>query len=922
MILFKLAKIVFFVILLTTLSSAATEYKKIIIGTYANQSQADRDLAALIIELEKDKQIVDLQYKHDFYFIARKSGKYYIGLIEPFSDFKVLKTVLTSVQKHRKGAFSNKVDKKYLLRNAKISQLQLAESEEPQEKETKPVVKKPEIKYAEEPQSTPKVKEIIVHKKVEKILEKIEPKPVQKSEEPTSKEEVKPSVTPPPAAVETNNSELLNSLGYSYYQIAALVFLLLSLVLLLYIRYLRKRNSELKDHFNFQHNAEIKESYEEIDRKEMFLAKVSHELRTPMNAIIGLSHIVLQSDLNPLQHANVSKIKHSGEMLLDIVNDILDISKMDAGELKIEKVKFDLNDVLEHISNMVSLKVQNKGLELIYHIEKDVPSVLVGDPLRLGQIFINLLDNAIKFTKEGTVELSIRKLEEMSDSIVGLEFIVKDTGIGMTEGEISNIFQDFTQADESISRVYGGTGLGLSITKQLVEMMGGVVDIQSTPDVGTSFKITIHFTIHEVDNKRYYRLPSKALMNKNALIVDSNPKSIKSLTNMLTYFHYKVETINTLEEADKLLSQVAFDMLIIDEQKLSKYSSDLIQLIKGKYDIKIILIESIYYQNTNNIRHLEEIDSYIMKPFNQNSIFNVILEVYGEKKLQVEVKPKITKEELSVFQNIHILVAEDNIINQRVISGLLDGSGFKLTMANNGQEAIEKLSKNPNVDLILMDINMNVMDGYTATKTIREYNEYDEIPIFALTANSLQKDIDTAMECGMQGYLTKPLNIDSLYEKLFTLFTDQKKEKKEKRYYEQYEDEQEVETVVTQVVVEKRIYSFSELDADLGLANSNGSEELYSTLLKNFLEMYNDAASVLDAIVKDRRYKDGIHFVHDIKGLSSYLGAQKVATISERLEKDFKSEKLNEHSILINKFTRDLELLLSDIRKYLDGKKS
>ena len=910
MTLFKLAKIVFFVILLTTLSSAATEYKKIIIGTYSNQSQADRDLASLIKELQKEENIVNLQHQHDFYFIARKSGKYYIGLIEPFSDFNVLKTVLTSVQKHREGAFSNRVDKKYLLRNAKISQLQL--------EQTKVEVKKPEVKYVEEPVSTPKVKEIIVHKKIEKILKNIEQKPVQKSVMPSDKKDMEITLEAP---VETKGTELLNSLGYSYYQIATLTFLLFSLVLLLYIRYLRKKNNELKDHFNFQHNEEIKESYEEIDRKEMFLAKVSHELRTPMNAIIGLSHIVLQSDLNPLQHSNVSKIKHSGEMLLDIVNDILDISKMDAGELKIEKVKFDLNDVLEHVSNMVSLKVQNKGLELIYHIEKDVPSVLVGDPLRLGQIFINLLDNAIKFTKEGTVELSIRKLEEMSDSIVGLEFIVRDTGIGMTESEISNIFQDFTQADSSISRVYGGTGLGLSITKQLVEMMGGVVDIQSTPDVGTSFKITIHFTIHEIDNKRYYRLPSKALMDKNALIVDSNPQSIKSLTNMLTYFHYKVETINTLEEADKLLSQVAFDMLIIDEQKLSKYSSDLIQLIKGKYDIKIILIESIYYQNTNNIRHLEEIDSYIMKPFNQNSIFNVILEVYGEKKLQVEVKPKITKEELSVFQNIHILVAEDNIINQRVIAGLLDGSGFKLTMANNGQEAIEKLSKNPSVDLILMDINMNVMDGYTATKTIREYNEYDDIPIFALTANSLQKDIDTAIACGMQGYLTKPLNIDSLYEKLFTLFSEQNKEKKEKRYYEQYEDE-EVESVETTTVIETRVYSFSELDADLGLANSKGSKELYSTLLKNFLEMYNDAASVLDAIVQDRRYKDGIHFVHDIKGLSSYLGAQKVATISERLEKEFKSEKLNEHSILINKFTRDLELLLIDIRKYLSGKES
>jgi CheY-like chemotaxis protein len=407
-------------------------------------------------------------------------------------------------------------------------------------------------------------------------------------------------------------------------------------------------------------------------------------------------------------------------------------------------------------------------------------------------------------------------------------------------------------------------------------------------------------------------------MGKNALIIDSNPKSIKSLTNMLTYFHYKVETINTLEEADKLLSQVAFDMLIIDEQKLSKYSSDMIQLIKAKYDIKIILIESMYYQNTNNIRHLEEIDSYLMKPFSQNSIFNVILEVYGEKQTNIEPKPKVKKEDLSLFKNIEILIAEDNIINQRVIAGLLDGSGFKLIMANNGQEAIEKLSKHPNVDLILMDINMNIMDGYTATKTIREYSEYDDIPIFALTANSLQKDIDIAMKCGMQGYLTKPLNIDSLYEKLFTLFSESDKEKKEKRYYDETLNyEEAVESQVSQPTLTTKKYHFTDLDADLGLENSNNSKELYATLLKNFLEMYSDATPVLTSIIKERRYTEGVHFVHDIKGLAAYLGGEKVVAITERLEKEFKSEKLNEHSILINKFARELEKLLADINSYL-----
>lgn len=894
--------IVLLSILLSSFASASTKYKKIIIGSYATQAQADKDLQELIEKLQENEKIVNLQYEQDFYFIARKSGKYFISLIEPFSDKKALKEVLKAVHKYRPGAFPNRVDKKNLLRNAKIFQLKKATTEEVSSEVKAEEAKKNEV--APIPVDIPAVKNNINEKKVEKIIKKMEVTPVPPSV-------VKKEVTPKQRIEKEENVDLsATSIEYNYFQIATLVLFLVIISLILYINYLRKKRQELSDEITFQHNEEIKAGYEDLDKKEMFLAKVSHELRTPMNAIIGLSHIVLESDLNSLQYSNISKIKQSGEMLLEIVNDILDISKMDAGELKIEKVKFDLNDVLEHVSNMVSLKAQNKGVELIYHIEKDVPSVLLGDPLRVGQIFINLLDNAIKFTKDGSVELTIKKLQEQSDSIVGLEFSVVDTGIGMSEAETSKIFNDFTQADNSISRVYGGTGLGLSITKQLIEMMGGTVDIKSKQGEGTSFIVTIHFTVHEVDNKRYYRLPSKSLMDKNALIVDSNVKSIKSLTNMLNYFHYKVETINTLEEADKFLSQVAYDVLIIDEQKLSKYASELIKLIKAKYNIKIVLIESIYYQNTNNIRHIKEIDTYMMKPFNQNSIFNVILEVYGAKQSQIEVKPKVTKDELSVFKDIHILVAEDNVINQRVISGLLDGSGFKLTMASNGKDAIEKLHKNPEVDLILMDINMNIMDGYTATKTIREYNEYDSIPIFALTANSLQKDIDTAMACGMQGYLTKPLNIDSLYEKLFTLFNENSQEKKVTK------KESRVFQKNTTEIKEKK-FDYPNLDVDLGLANSNDSDVLYKTLLKNFVEMYSDASGVLKLIVREQRHKDGEYFVHDIKGLAAYLGGSKVSEISAKLEDKFSTEQLTESSILLNKFTRDLELLLSDIYQYM-----
>lgn len=890
---------VIFVLFLFTVQGYASGESKIIVKSFYTEKNADNGLNNLVKTMQSNPKMIQYQDEHDFYFATRKSGSYTILILEPFKDSSEYKKVLKEIKKHYKGAFVNKIKDG----STSIKTLKLKSTLKPKQKP----VSKP----------TPKPKEnVVAYEEIEVIEadEKIENKPsmykqldVQDTELPNEKVEKKIDTKPQVVValeekiipVEDANIEENSSWSISTYLLIILIIVVAILIWVILI--LRRKNIELEHMVQYMHSAEVKSEYALAEEKEMFLAKVSHELRTPMSAIIGLSHLLLQGKLNDVQHNNIKKIKESGEVILEIVNDILDISKIDAGALKIENIDFDINEVLEHLSNMTSLKAEDKGLNLVYDIDQSVPSRLVGDPLRLGQILINLIDNAIKFTKKGSIELKINTLDDDFESRVGLEFRVIDHGMGMDESQLKNLFKDFTQADETISRKYGGTGLGLSIVKQLVDMMSGTIDVNSEYGDGTEFIVRIYFTKFEVNNKRHYRLPSKSLMGKNAIIVDSNARSVESLTNMLKYFHYKVEVVSNIKWAEELLSQVAYDVIFIDENILLSTSIDLIKDIKTKYKLKVVLIESLYYQHNNEIREIEEIDAYLLKPFNQNVIFNLILEIYG-KLNKAEAKPNIKKDDLLEFKNINIFVVDDNALNLKIIKGLLDGTGFNLTMLNNGVELLNKLEEDSNVDLILLDINMDIMDGYETTKEIRKESKYDEIPIFALTAYTDQKNMDKAIEAGMQGYLTKPLNVTTMYEKLYSLFNMSDKITKQ---------EEKIK------VKDPNSHLYKELDIDSGLENSNSNAKLYHALLNDFVNMYSDANSVIDSSVEEERYSDTKNFVHDVKNLSEHLGGHIVSQSAAKIEDAFVHDKFNKNSILIDRLKRDLEAFILDINKYL-----
>ncbi len=918
--------------------------RKIVVATYLTQADAERELKPLKERFGSDPELKALYDQWGFEYVIRQSGKYYIISIEPLIDRDVLQKVLDKVRITRPGAFVNQLNPDQVSKSSKVS------------KTPKPTAKvpasKPKPKPIAQPKtSQPKVAAAPIEKPVvEKKAPQPEPNVVQQSSQANASKVSEPatvavvpkaSQTPPVQSTPTANvtaplketaePKKPSTPESSQSNMPLIGILLLTLFVagvlgsLLWRERQRYNNLVLR---NLKLEKEVLLAKDSMSQKEVFLAKISHELRTPMNAIIGLSHIVLQSDISDIQRENIVKIKYSGELLLEIINDILDISKMQAGELHVEQVEFNINDVLDHVSSMVSIRAKAKGLELIFAIEKGVPARLVGDPLRIGQILINILGNAVKFTKEGEIELKIKPLFKEGERMM-LEFCVSDTGIGMTQDQMANLFQSFKQADNSTSRIYGGTGLGLSISKQLVEMMGGHIRVESQYGKGSAFTFNIEFLLNDAENKRHYRLPSKTLMGKRALIIDTNTKALSALSKMLEYFHYEVHTMPIIEEADALLGEKAFDIIFIDEQKLSTYAIKKIQQIKKERIIKIVLIESLFNQHRNATTRIAEIDRYLLKPFTQQSIFNIILELYGERRNVLSDKHRaVDKEDIKVLAGKRVLLAEDNEINQRVFKGLLDGSGIEIMTVENGREVVEYLQKDSRIDLIFMDISMPVMDGYDATKLIREYCEYDEIPIIALTANAMQNEIDRAIECGMQGYIGKPLSVDTFYAKLQELLGNNKNNLGF-LMHDPLQDaptdgsgvlskrpvaKPKVEPSVQQGNALPSIENFGDdLIVEDGIDRCGGDKELYYALVADFKEMYVDAGAVFQTISDDKRYEDGKQFAHDIKGVSSNIGAYRLAESASVLEEAFKHAAQSNYELLIKNFQEHLKRVLKRI---------
>ena len=829
---------VFVSIVLLPLFLQAQEYSNIVIGEYTSASKAQKVFDFALDTVADDKKIITLKKKSGFKYVIRLKDKAHIVVIEPIKDEKILSELISRVHFFYPNAYISNVNQEDLIVDVPLID-----------------------------------KEIIEHEEI--------------STEGKTIDDSKFVVEVTQETLEDNSIEdealIAKEIQQEETRFIDIILVILLLLLIAVVALQQRRIAELKMLIS-------KQSYSTKLNK-LFLAKISHELRTSINSISGLARMLLESKLTLSQKNKVKTITSSGDLLVNVINDILDYERLQTNTFVMNREHFNLDNVLRDVGNTLKLQAKEKELELVFDIDKKVPVHIIGDKFRLEQILLHLIDNAIKFTTKGDIYLHVISIE-VDVKHVNLLFEVKDSGSGIKEGDIDTLFTKFEDSVDldstNQSNIEETNGLSLAITKELVEVMGGNIYVKSTEGKGSSFIFSLMFELQYPQEKRQYRLPSDELLSKRILIIDNNFYAIEALRSVLIYFNYKVEITANIQEAQEFLSLYSFDMLFIDENMFSLVNTDELAQLKKEHDFKLVLIEVIFNHSVVNKDDFDFVDGSVVKPFTKQAIMDVIANIHGLSPMYVE-KKESKKSVLRGLAASRILLVEDNEINQKVVLGLLRDTNILIDTANNGQEGVDKVkSAHYKYDLILMDINMPILDGYGATKAIKKLRRYRDVPIIAITANLIHDEMDKINDCGMCEYLGKPIDVDVFYSTLI-----------------KYLSKDEIST-----------NSYIDVNEDFPVITQGVENDVFFNALEKFSKTYEKSNIEFKRFITQNNLNEAWKLAHNLNSSAVAIGAESLAAIATKMEEALQEDNVENMEPLLQELTTQLEEVLELIKSY------
>jgi len=643
--------------------------------------------------------------------------------------------------------------------------------------------------------------------------------------------------------------------------------------------------------------------------KSSFLANMSHEIRTPMNAIIGLTELALRTALTPRQQDYLDKVHAAANSLLGLLNDILDFTKIEAGKLTMEAIPFPLEQVFDGVAAIMAIQIEDKGLELHFAQGPGVPSHLIGDPLRLRQVLTNLASNAMKFTEQGDIIIHTSCVS-VADNKTVLRFAVRDSGIGISEEQMGRLFQAFSQADDSTTRKFGGTGLGLAISRQLVELMEGRIWAESEPAKGSTFFFEIPFGVAE-PLAETERATASELVGTRVLVVDDNANAREILRSHLELFKLRVDTTDSAEAAFELLrgaTEDPFRLVLMDYRMPGLDGISAATRIRKELTLpvtpKLILVTAATRLASDELQSNQDVDEVLSKPINASLLFDTIASLFGAKVLtnrsQLRDRNAASFPDLRSIQGARILIVEDNAINRQVATELLEQSAFVVESVTNGQEAVDRL-RQADFDCVLMDIQMPVMDGYTATALLRKEARFATLPILAMTANVLAEDRAKVAAVGMNGHIAKPIDTRELFAALLAAIRPSDRPL----------------PITLNAAAEGDPHTLPDAIAGIDLAAAlrrlGGNRPLLKRLLINFNADHAGDGERLRVALLKQNLAAAERIAHTLKGLAGSLEAARLQGAATFIERALSDRRVDDATNLVDELTSALAEITSAI---------